>query len=376
MLTLLQANNLSAFLVKKYRDMENRLLVNMADPFNTGDFDFDDPNFDVEAWYNYMLSKWGKVIAGNKSIVNEETGGIHKMVASIMVSVAFLTALSDDKVYQEALSRGLLQNAPVAAAESTMINRLVSMYIYETNRRMDSITANSLHYANSGYMDAVNRAYTEVAAGNTTIREATQRAVREMADQGITGVQYRTRRDHSDVAAQRAIRTATRQEAGQISLQRASEWGATLVEVSSHLGARPTHAAWQGQIYSITGRTELYADFYQSTGYGEITGLCGINCGHDFYPYFDGLSSRTFYPYDEKENERVYALTEDQRYMERTIREYERREIAARAAGQTQNAERAAAKNAEWRGALTAFEKANDLTHRSANLYVDPRTAA
>ena len=37
----------------------------------------------------------------------------------------------------------------------------------------------------------------------------------------------------------------------QVQLTRAKEMGVDLCIVSSHLGARPSHAEWQGKIYSI-----------------------------------------------------------------------------------------------------------------------------
>lgn len=39
---------------------------------------------------------------------------------------------------------------------------------------------------------------------------------------------------------------------------------------------------------------EEYPDFVTSTGYGTVTGLCGVNCYHDFYPFIPGISERTY----------------------------------------------------------------------------------
>jgi len=101
--------------------------------------------------------------------------------------------------------------------------------------------------------------------------------------------------------------------------------GCELVETTSHAGARPTHAEWQGKVFCIKGHHKSYGDFYRETGYGEGDGLCGWNCYHSFFPYFEGLSLKTFVrdpsmEYLGKENDQMYEEQQKQRYYERQIR--------------------------------------------------------
>ena len=117
--------------------------------------------------------------------------------------------------------------------------------------------------------------------------KALQDAVDQLAEKGITIVENK-REEHVDVAAERNVRTAISRLAGDVTLQRAIENGYTLVLVSAHLGARPTHEVWQGKVYSIVGETEKYKDFYKETEYGQMLGLCGINCRHTFSPWKEG----------------------------------------------------------------------------------------
>ncbi len=58
-------------------------------------------------------------------------------------------------------------------------------------------------------------------------------------------------------------------------------------EVAWHAGARPTHAVWQGRVWS---KRELY----DVCGLGTVTGLLGVNCYHEYYPFFPGLSERNW----------------------------------------------------------------------------------
>ena len=105
--------------------------------------------------------------------------------------------------------------------------------------------------------------------------------------------------------------------------------GWDLMELTAHSGARPEHAHWQGKIVSRSGQKGYLS--LRDIRYGEATGFKGVNCRHDWYPYYKG-SART---YTQKQlnkwkNEKVtyngqkismYEATQKQRYFERKIRQ-------------------------------------------------------
>lgn len=102
--------------------------------------------------------------------------------------------------------------------------------------------------------------------------------------------------------------------------------GGNLVETTSHMGARPEHALWQGQVFWRKKKYKNYRNFEQATGYGTGAGLGGWNCRHSFYPFFEEISSQAFKKYRLGENEGFYELTQQQqRYNERKIREWMQR---------------------------------------------------
>lgn len=123
----------------------------------------------------------------------------------------------------------------------------------------------------------------------------------------------------------RAVMTGVSQTAGQMQLDLAAEMDCDLVEVTAHMGARPSHAVWQGKVYSISGNSKKYPKLSTATGYGTGDGLKGWNCRHDFYPFFEGISERANLPVDISENNEQYALSQKQRAMERSIRASKRR---------------------------------------------------
>lgn len=131
------------------------------------------------------------------------------------------------------------------------------------------------------------------------------------------------------------IITGVNQTCGKLQELRANEMGWDLMELTAHGGARPEHAQWQGKIVSRSGAKGYLS--LKDIGYGTATGFKGVNCRHDWYPYYKG-SART-YTQEQLEawkNEKViyngkeyskYDATQIQRKMERQIRQ-DKKELA------------------------------------------------
>ena len=117
----------------------------------------------------------------------------------------------------------------------------------------------------------------------------------------------------------------------------------TLVEVTAHPGARPSHQLWQGRVYSRSGKSKKYENLYAATRLGEVDGLCGANCRHNYYGYVEG-SPRAW---SDEELENIdpppfmyggkkytyYEAGQRMRYMERQIRKTKREAVGYEAAG-------------------------------------------
>lgn len=74
------------------------------------------------------------------------------------------------------------------------------------------------------------------------------------------------------------IRTAVSQLTGEISLMNANDMGQDLMEISAHIGARPSHAHWQGKIVSLSGTNPKYLTL-EDIEYGEVRGFKGAIVG-------------------------------------------------------------------------------------------------
>lgn len=191
----------------------------------------------------------------------------------------------------------------------------------------------------NAYRQYLDKALIKMATGTFSYDQCVNDCVKELAQSGLRSVDYASGRTYQlDTAARMAIRTANSQLAGQISMHYIEKTDTDLVEVSAHWGARPEHAVWQGKIYSRSGKNKKYPNF-SVCHYGDIDGLKGINCRHDFYPFFEGISEPTTWPDEPKPKEYrgkmydYYHATQKQRKMERDIRATKREIEAQKAIG-------------------------------------------
>ncbi|MBO7669729.1 MAG: hypothetical protein J6S60_03980 [Oscillospiraceae bacterium] len=188
-----------------------------------------------------------------------------------------------------------------------------------------------------------------VTLGSKSPRDAVRDGVIRMADNGLYGFTDRAgHRWSAQAYVTMDIRTTAANAARQASMDRNADYGNNLIEVSSHIGARPLCAPYQGKVFSTdgtsgtahdaTGRPIPYTPL-SGTSYGQPAGLFGINCGHFPYPFVDGVSMMAFKPYPKALNDEVYKQSQEQRYQERQIRHKLTDADALEAAGDKEGAE-------------------------------------
>ena len=135
------------------------------------------------------------------------------------------------------------------------------------------------------YLDA---ACYDIVTGAFDYNSVLRRVVTQLTNSGLRQIDYSSgRANRVDVAARRAVMTAVSQITGKISEYNAQKLGTKYFEVEWHAGARPTHAVWQGRVWS---KEQLYS----VCGLGTVTGLLGVNCYHTYYPFFPGISQRNW----------------------------------------------------------------------------------
>jgi hypothetical protein len=156
------------------------------------------------------------------------------------------------------------------------------------------------------YQQTLDNAEMQILNGTSDYNTVLKQTVKEMTNSGLRTIDYASGySSRVDVAARRALMTGFHQVVGKINEENAEQLDTDYFEITYHQGARPSHQVWQGRVYS---KEELKT----VCGYGEVTGLKGANCRHDFHPFIKGVSKRI---YTDEELDRMNA-------KENTPREY------------------------------------------------------
>lgn len=202
------------------------------------------------------------------------------------------------------------------------------------------------------YTFALDLAQMQVSTGVLDYNTAIRNAIRSVAKQGVStrigdAVGYDSGY-HLSVgsAARMCVLTGVNQMAGNMNRMVCDELGLDLVETTAHMGARPSHQTWQGQIFSRSGKSDKYPDLYEATGLGTVSGLMGARCRHNYYGYYEGspraYTDRQLYemtdagaPHIKYEGREYtyYEATQKQRQLERNIIATKRELIGYNAAG-------------------------------------------
>lgn len=116
-----------------------------------------------------------------------------------------------------------------------------------------------------------------------------------------------------------------------VNMENFQKSSAKFIQVSSHPTARTwnkymkfpyeDHSSWQGKVYYSRDGEAIagYEEFESTCGYGELLGIGGINCYHQFEMNYTGDNVAT--EYSKKEVEKNYQLSQQQRAYERAIRQ-------------------------------------------------------
>lgn len=188
------------------------------------------------------------------------------------------------------------------------------------------------------YKAELNKAVFMIQSGAFDSISTARRLINKISSEGVKFINYESSgKNYSmDSAVRMILRTTLNQLTGEISLLNAKDMEQDLMEITAHMGARPSHAEWQGQIVSLSGRSGYLS--LSDIGYGDVSGFMGANCRHNWYPFFEGLSRRNYtdedlanidpepFKFNGKEYN-YYQATQKQRQIERSIRTYKRRSL-------------------------------------------------
>ena len=251
------------------------------------------------------------------------TGKSKRTVSKLMAEAGVKSLAYDDAIHRLA---GL---EVIPLAESPAMQAILLQGVDSTMKLLNNFTKTTLGASNSAFIASLDKAFIKIHSGAYSPQSAIHAAIRQLASGGVTSIAYGGNRSLSiEGAVRRCVTTGVNQSVAKLQLARMEETGTNLVETSSHAGARPTHAEWQGMVFMLEGSSREYGNFYRETDYGSGDGLCGWNCYHSFFPFYEGLSTRSF-SHDPaadagRNNDEEYLRQQKQRYYERRVREAKR----------------------------------------------------
>ncbi|MBL7575377.1 hypothetical protein I6I92_05925 [Peptoniphilus asaccharolyticus] len=180
------------------------------------------------------------------------------------------------------------------------------------------------------YKETLNQAVIDITSGTYSRSEVMRQVVKDIGDKGLEYIEYSSGRNFSvEAAVKMNLVSSVNRLSAEISLKNAEEMNQDLMEITAHAGARPTHQEWQGQIVSLSGQDGYLT--LNDIGYGSAEGFMGVNCRHNWYPYFPGKSKR-FWDDETLEDFKYKGKTYDEhsayqriRNLEKTARKHERK---------------------------------------------------
>lgn len=360
-----QCDLLSAPLVRTVNDMEDEILrVIAAQLAKDGNIS------DTSKWRIRQLARSGEMDKETARIIARYSG-----LEEGFAMAAIEDAAKIEMGYVDNAVRGAglaaLANGGEAAAEMSVMNAY-SAFQRQAKSTLNLVNTVMMYKAKQTFVNGVNKIYFEseksrqnalnsmgkysagTVMGQFSLQEATRRCIKEMAGKGIPAfVDKRGREWSPEAYVMMDMRSTLGNTARAAQWARCDEYGIKLVEVSSHLGARPGCAPYQGRIFSRDGSSGTTTDGagnkitytpLSQTSYGKPDGLFGINCGHVQYPFFPGCSFQSYFPYPKEENAEMYKNHQKQRYYERQIRAAKRECVMLNETGDAEGFKAAAAR--------------------------------
>ena len=336
-------------------------------------------------WQLYRLYELGESKRALKKIIKDAFGFDSKEINHLYKDIIRKGYARDETLYK---AKGK-QFIPFEKNEA--LQQYISAIAEQTAETMKNISQSlgfavklgdkrALNPIAKYYQTTLDNAINGIATGVFDYNTVLKQTVSEMTNSGLRTVDYETGwSNRVDVAARRAVMTGLTQVTAKINENNAEKLGTDMFEVSWHSGARPSHQVWQGRWYKSS-------ELESVCGLGSVTGLCGANCYHSYYPVVPGISVPTYTEEELDEMNRQenipidyngkqytkYEALQRQRQLETRMRA-ERQKIKLLQDGEADETDIILAR-AKYRGTsqeYTSFSKAMELPQQRQRVTID-----
>jgi Phage minor capsid protein 2. len=285
----------------------------------------------INQWRLRKLGQMGKLTRELRDYVSNEAYKGDARIEKAMDKAITDAYKNDMKMFDKAhVKTGA--NTPTPE----IFERYKKSILANTRQAMNMTNTTAIQISQKAYKDAINTAWITARVGTTTIAKAVNKACHEL---GGTGLRVSYKSDSGrittyplDASIRRDLVTSLTQSTAQMVMAESEALGNDLVIISELADCRDTHLEFQNQVYSLSGKSRKYPSL-ASTGYGDPAGLFGCNCRHQMFPWFEDLDKKpTGMTADERaEAKENYKLSQQQRALERNIRETHRQWLADKA---------------------------------------------
>ena len=327
-----------------YEACVNQILINMA-----RHFPYLKAGQHVGSW-DYQVRKLAEMGQVNKETVEimmQMLGGADEALRADL-QAAIMDGLKDaEPALRKAAQAGMLNGGTVPKLSLDQMQAFASYYrqsadglnlvntvMLESTQAAYAATVADIASRIDKAQGVLNIATGEVIAGTESINQAIRQGVKNMVDIGLTGfIDHGGHHWTPEAYVAMDVRTTMANAAREAVFERNDDYGNDLYQVSWHNGARPLCYPWQGKVISKIdwirdaeddegNPVQVYAQ--SDTTYGEPAGLFGINCGHYPIPFVSGFSRIRSPKQDEQENDKEYEESQQQRKLERQLRDEKR----------------------------------------------------
>lgn len=340
--------NMSWAMAEVYASVTDQILINLAKYFPYAKDDQE-----IKGSFEYqarMLAQMGQVNRETVDIIVKNLAGGDAALRKALEEAILDALKNEEPQLRKAAMNGLLYGQGFVPPELTPNQmQAFQMYYKQSADKLNLVNTVMLESTEDAYRATVsditakiartqtilNTETGQVVTGVTSYNKAVRDGVQRMVANGLTGfIDHGGHHWSPEAYVAMDIRTTMFNTARAAVWERNADYGNDLYQVSTKNGARPKCYPWQGKVLSTSGRTGKTTDLdgneiiihsedeVEDFRYGG--GLFGVNCGHYPMVFIPGVSTIKGDPQDPEENAETYAESQQQRALERKLREEKR----------------------------------------------------
>ena len=348
-------DNMSWEMAEVYGAVTDQILINLAKyfPFWKPGQPVPQSSFEYQA---SMLAQMGQVNKETIQIIRKGLKGANETLEEVLTQAIIEAVSKSEPGLLDAVKKGVLKPAGIPIVSPNQYQAF-NLYYQQAAQKLNLVNTVMLESTKQAYQATVSdiaarvqstQTALDIGAGETITgvsswNTAMVHAINRMKQNGIVGfIDHGGHRWSAEAYTAMDIRTTVANTARAAVWETNQNFGNDLYMVSYHDGARPLCYPYQNKVISASNQFGVTYDLdgneieyiaQSATTYGQPAGLFGINCKHYPTPFIPGVSVITGDPQNFEDNERAYKESQQQRALERKIREEKRDLLMMKAQG-------------------------------------------